>query len=165
MLREMKISLLAVEPQTNTPIVVLKDPKRDTLLPICIGMLEATAIASELEQVRFSRPMTHDLIKRLLDSLGATVDWVEVCDLRDKTFYAWIHLRVRGKKVRIDARPSDALAIALRMNAQIFVDEKVLAKSKSEETGAKAAIQRDEAKQWTEILNNLAPEDFGKYEI
>lgn len=165
MLREMKVSLLTVEPQTKTPIVVLKDPESDTLLPICIGMLEATAIATELEQVKFSRPMTHDLIKTLMDSLGATVDWVEVCDLRDNTFYAWIHLRVRGKEVKIDARPSDALAIALRMNARIYVDEKVLAKSKAGEKGAKAEIQSEEAKQWAEILDNLAPEDFGNYEI
>ena len=165
MLREMKISGLTMDPQTNTPIVVLKDTDSDTVLPIWIGLLEATAIATELEQIQFPRPMTHDLIKNLMAHLGVTVDRVEVCDLRDNTFYAWIYLMVQGKESRIDARPSDALALALRTSARIYVDEQVLEKSKKLETGGKAEIQDEEAKKWTDILENLSPEDFGKYKM
>lgn len=165
MLREMKISGLTMDPQTNTPIVVLKDLNGDTVLPIWIGLLEATAIATELEKIQFPRPMTHDLIKNLMAHLGVTVDRVEVCDLRDNTFYAWIYLMVQGKESKIDARPSDALALALRTSARIYVNEDVLEKSKKIETGAKAEIQDDEAKKWTEILENLSPEDFGKYKM
>ena len=165
MVREMKISGLTMDPNSNTPIVVLKDTKSETSLPIWIGLLEATAIATELEQVEFSRPMTHDLIKNLMGHLGVKVDRVEVCDLRDNTFYAWIYLNVNGKETRIDARPSDALAIALRVNARIYVDEKVIEKSGKLEPTGQAEIKDDEAKKWTEILENLSAEDFGKYKM
>ena len=141
MVREMKVSGLTMDPQTNTPIVVLKDPTSETSLPIWIGLLEATAIATELEQVQFSRPMTHDLLKNIMSHLGVKVDRVEVCDLRDNTFYAWIYLEVNGKETRIDARPSDALAIALRVNARIYVDEKVIEKSGKLETVGKVEIK------------------------
>ena len=165
MVREMKISGLTMDPHTNTPIVVLKDPESETSLPIWIGILEATAIATELEQVQFSRPMTHDLIKNLMGHLGVKVDRVEVCDLRDNTFYAWIYLNVNGKETRIDARPSDALAIALRVNARIYVDEEVIEKSGKWEPAGQAEIKDDEARKWTEILENLSAEDFGKYKM
>ena len=165
MLREMKITGLTMDPQTNTPIVVLKDTNSETVLPIWIGLLEATAIATELEKIQFPRPMTHDLIKNLMGHLGATVDRVEVCDLRDNTFYAWIYLMVQGKESKVDARPSDALAIALRTSARIFVNEVVLEKSKKIETRAKPEIKDEEAKKWTDILENLSPEDFGKYKM
>jgi bifunctional DNase/RNase len=165
MVREMKISGLTMDPQTNTPIVVLKDPESETSLPIWIGLLEATAIATELEQVEFSRPMTHDLIKNLMGHLGVKVDRIEVCDLRDNTFYAWIYLNINGKETRIDARPSDALAIALRVNARIFVDEKVIEKSGKLEPTGTAEIKDEEAKRWTDILENLSAEDFGKYKM
>lgn len=165
MVREMKISGLTMDPHTNTPIVVLKDPESETSLPIWIGILEATAIATELEQVQFSRPMTHDLIKNLMGHLGVKVDRIEVCDLRDNTFYAWIYLNVNGKKTRIDARPSDALAIALRVNARIYVDEEVIEKSGKLEPAGQAEIKDDEARKWTEILENLSAEDFGKYKM
>jgi len=165
MVREMKISGLTMDPHTNTPIVVLKDPESETSLPIWIGILEATAIATELEKVQFSRPMTHDLIKNLIGHLGVKVDRVEVCDLRDNTFYAWIYLNVNGKETRIDARPSDALAIALRVNARIYVDEGVIEKSGKLEPSGQAEIKDDEAKKWTEILENLSAEDFGKYKM
>lgn len=165
MVREMKISGLTMDPHTNTPIVVLKDPESETSLPIWIGILEATAIATELEQVQFSRPMTHDLIKNLMGHLGVKVDRVEVCDLRDNTFYAWIYLNVNGKETRIDARPSDALAIALRVNARIYVEEEVIEKSGKLEPAGQAEIKDDEAKKWTEILENLSAEDFGKYKM
>ena len=165
MVREMKISGLTMDPHTNTPIVVLKDPESEVSLPIWIGLLEATAIATELEQVQFSRPMTHDLIRNLMSHIGVKVEKVEVCDLRDNTFYAWIYLNIDGKQTRIDSRPSDALAIALRAKAKIYVDEKVIEKSGRVEAEPKPEVKDDEAKKWTEILENLSPEDFGKYKM
>jgi bifunctional DNase/RNase len=166
MLREMKISVLAMDERSNTPIVVLRDPDEHSIvLCICIGIMEATAIATEIERIKFFRPMTHDLITNLMTQLGITVARVEICDLKDSTFYAWIHLTVNGRETKIDARPSDALAIALRMNAQIFVADRVLEKSKQIETRAKAEIQGEEAKKWAEILEGLSPEDFGKYKV
>ena len=165
MVREMKISGLTMDPQTNTPIVVLKDPQSEVSLPIWIGLLEATAIATELEKVQFSRPMTHDLIRNLMSHLGVKINKVEGCVLKDNTFYAWIYLSINGKESKIDARPSDALAIALRTEAKIYVDEKVIEKSGRLEPEAKAEIKDEEAKKWTDILENLSAEDFGKYKM
>lgn len=165
MVREVKISGVTMDPQSNTPIVMLQDPQSNTSLPIWIGHLEATAIAAELEKVEFPRPMTHDLIKNIMAHLDVTVDRVEVCDLRENTFYAWIYLVVDGKETRIDARPSDALAIALRTEARIYVNERVFAKSRSVETASTVEDENEEAKKWTDILENLSPEDFGKYKM
>jgi hypothetical protein len=165
MVREMIISGLTMDSHTNTPVVVLKDPMSELSVPIWIGLMEATAIATELEKVEFARPMTHDLIKNLMDHLGVSVDRVEVCDLRDNTFYAWIYLVVDGQETRIDARPSDALAIALRLSARIFVNETVIQKSGRVDTLAKAEIEDEDAQKWTEILENLSPDDFGKYKM
>ena len=161
MVREMKISGLTMDPQTNTPIVVLKDPKSETSLPIWIGLLEATAIATELEQVEFSRPMTHDLIKNLMGHLGVKVDKVEVCDLRDNTFYANIHLDMEGMHYAIDARPSDGIALALRTNAPIYVKEEVIEKARKIDLrqGKEGAEGLDE------LLERLTPKDFGKYKM
>jgi bifunctional DNase/RNase len=167
MAREMKVLGLTVDRDSNTPIVVLKDPKSGTLLPIVIGRFEASAITAELEQISFPRPMTHDLIKNLIGHLGAKVNRVEVCDLRDDTFYAWIYLMVNSSEMRIDARPSDALAIALRTRSPIYVDERVLEKS-----GAVAAeepeVQEEkdeEARAWADIVACLKPQDFRKYDL
>jgi len=167
MVREMKVLGLTVDRDSNTPIVVLKDPKSETLLPIVIGRFEASAITAELERVSFPRPMTHDLMKNLIGHLGAKVNRVEVCDLRDDTFYAWIYLMVNSREMRIDARPSDALAIALRTRSPIFVDERVLEKS-----GAVAVVEpelqeeRDkEAMAWADIIRCLKTQDFRKYDL
>ncbi|MFP3870704.1 MAG: bifunctional nuclease domain-containing protein [Syntrophobacteria bacterium] len=165
MVREMKVSGLSIDPQSKTPIVILKDLQSETELPIWIGLMEATAIATELEQIQFARPMTHDLIKNLMRHLGVKVDRIEVCDLRDNTFYAWIFVTVRGKEIRVDSRPSDALAIALRMKARIYVHERVIEGAGKVEIAARAEIEEDDAKKWTQILENLSPEDFGKYKI
>ena len=167
MLREMKITGLTMDPQTNTPIVVLKDTESDAVLPIWIGLLEATAIATELEKIQFPRPMTHDLIKNLLGHLEVRVERVEVCDLRDDTFYAWIYLTVNSKETRIDARPSDALAIALRTGSPIYVNERVLQKSGAVAT-AEAEVQGDgdeEAKAWSDILKLFTRVDFRGYDL
>ena len=165
MLLRMKVYGLTIDPMTNSPIIILKDLEGDKTLPIWIGLLEATAIASELENIKFSRPMTHDLMKSLLDNLEVRVVRIEICDLRDNTFYALIYLVMQNKEFSLDARPSDALALALRSQAPIFVDEQVIQKSKAVDLGAKTEIDSEEGKKWAEILEGLDPDDFGKYKM
>jgi hypothetical protein len=165
MLLRMKVYGLTIDPMTNSPIIILKDLEGDKTLPIWIGLLEATAIASEMENVKFSRPMTHDLMKNLLDQLNTRVARIEICDLRDNTFYALVYLAAQDKELTMDARPSDAIALALRMQAPIFVDEEVIQKSKAVDLGAKEEIQSDDGKKWTEVLEGLDPDDFGKYKM
>jgi hypothetical protein len=165
MLLRMKVYGLTIDPMTNSPIIILKDLEGDKTLPIWIGLLEATAIASEMENVKFSRPMTHDLLKNLLDQLNTRVARIEICDLRDNTFYALVYLAAQDKELTLDARPSDAIALALRMQAPIFVDEEVIQKSKAVDLGAKEEIQSDDGKKWTEVLEGLDPDDFGKYKM
>jgi len=164
MLLEMRVFGLTVDPVTNSPIVILKAMDSDDALPIWIGVMEATAIASELEQIKFSRPMTHDLLKNVLETLGAKVERIVVCDLKENTYYALIYLSIGEKRYEVDARPSDAIALALRVRAPIFVDEKVLEKSR-QAYQTKEGIESEEAKKWTEILENLSPDDFGKYKM
>jgi bifunctional DNase/RNase len=165
MLLRMKVYGLTIDPMTNSPIVILKDLEGDKTLPIWIGLLEATAIASEMENVKFSRPMTHDLMKNLLDQLNTRVARIEICDLRDNTFYALVYLASQDKEITMDARPSDAIALALRVQAPIFVDEEVIQKSKAVDLGAREEIQSDDGKKWTEVLEGLDPDDFGKYKM
>jgi hypothetical protein len=165
MLLRMKVYGLTIDPMTNSPIIILKDLEGEKTLPIWIGLLEATAIASELENIKFSRPMTHDLMKSLLDNLGVRVVRIEICDLRENTFFALIYLVMQNKEFSLDARPSDALALALRSQAPIFVDEQVIQKSKAVDLGAKTEIDSEEGKKWAEILEGLDPDDFGKYKM
>jgi hypothetical protein len=165
MYRRMTVFGLTIDPFTNSPIMILKDPEGEKSMPIWIGLLEATAIASELEKVQFPRPMTHDLLKNILDQMGAQVAKVEVCDLKNNTFYAIIHLLTGGKAMTIDARPSDAIALALRTQSPIFVDENVIERSMKVDAGAKDGALSDEGKKWTDILEGLNPEDFGKYKM
>ncbi len=165
MLRQMVVSGLTIDPFTNSPIMILKDVNSDKAVPIWIGLLEATAIASELENIKFSRPMTHDLLKNVMDAVGVQVTRIEVCDLRDNTYFALIHLKHEGREQQIDARPSDAIALALRTKAPIFVAEIVLQKARRVDLSAQEAITSEDAKKWTEILEGLDPEDFGKYKM
>ena len=165
MFRPMVISGLTVDPLTNSPIVILKEIDGERTLPIWIGLLEATAIASELEGIKFSRPMTHDLLKSIIDRIDAEVNKVEVCELKNNTYYALIHLTHEGKEISIDARPSDALALSLRMNAPIFVAEEVISKSKQIDLTAEPDDKSEQGKKWQEILEKLNPEDFGKYKM
>jgi bifunctional DNase/RNase len=137
----------------------------DKAVPIWIGLLEATAIASELENIKFSRPMTHDLLKIIMENMQIQVTKVEVCDLRDNTYFALIYLNREGREVTIDARPSDAIALALRVKAPIFVAEVVIQKARRVDLSAKEAITTEDAKKWTEILEGLDPDDFGKYKM
>jgi uncharacterized protein len=165
MLVKMTVSGLTIDPYTNSPIMILKEDEGDRSIPIWIGLLEATAIASELENVKFARPMTHDLLRNMIESFGARVDKVEVCDLRDNTFFAIIHMTEEGRRMEMDARPSDAIALALRANAPIFVHEQVFEKSARIDMSGQEAIKEEGAKKWTEILEGLSPEDFGKYKM
>ena len=165
MFREMTVSGLTIDPFTNSPIMILKDVASDKAVPIWIGLLEATAIASELENIKFSRPMTHDLLKNIMELMETQVTKVEVCDLRDNTYFALIYLSRAGNEITIDARPSDAIAIALRTKAPIFVADVVIKKARRVDLSAQEAITTEDGKKWTEILEGLDPDDFGKYKM
>lgn len=167
MLKAVTISSLNMDPVTNSPIVILKEIEGEQTLPIWIGLLEATAIASEIEGVSFSRPMTHDLLKNILDKTDTKVKRIEICDLKDNTYYAIIHVTSKGKALSIDSRPSDALAIALRTRAPIFVSDEVLEKSKQIEASAEGVPEdkTEKGKKWQDVLEKLGPEDFGKYKV
>lgn len=165
MRREMRVLALIIDSNTNSPVVVLWDRKTRTKLSFNLGMLEATAIATELEQNQFSRLMNQDLLKKLMNHLGVRVKRVELCDLKDDIYYNWIYLDVNGKETRIDIRTSDALAIALRMKVPIHVNARVLEKLKERKTGAKPELQNKEANKWTKMLENLKPGDFGRYKM
>ncbi|MCZ6639763.1 MAG: bifunctional nuclease family protein [Candidatus Dadabacteria bacterium] len=158
MFLQMKVSGIALDPFTNTPIVILKDSKNERTLPIWIGFMEASSIAMELEKTPRIRPITHDLVKNLIEKLGFHVSRIEVTDLRDDTFYACMHIKKDNEEYILDARPSDAIAIALRTDSPIFVNEGVLEKSKS--------IEIDEDKEKLEKLLEQMPEStFGKYKM
>ncbi len=160
----MKVFGLTIDPFTNAPIVILKDLDEKNALPVWIGILEASAIAAELEKIQFSRPMTHDLMREMLHSLEITVTKIEVNDLKDNVYYATIHMSSRGDSFVIDARPSDAIAIALRMSSPIYVDTKVLDKSKNIDM-RKDAGKKTASKDLLDKLEELNPEDFGKYKM
>lgn len=158
---EMKIRGLMMDPMTNMPIVVLKDTTGDSVLPIWVGIYEANAIALEIEKVTTPRPMTHDLIKVLLLGLGATIKKVVVNELKEDTFYAMIWLEREGKMMTVDSRPSDALALALRHDCPIYVDDCVLQTSRNS-TNVSEKVNNDELKKWLENLND---EDLGRYKM
>jgi len=160
-LKEMKLAGLIMDSTTNAPVVVLKDLEDKEVISIWIGLLEASAIAVELEKVDLPRPMTHDLVKNVLDSLNIKVLKIEIADLRDNTFYAFIHLGMDGKTFTIDARPSDAIAIALRTKSPIYVDEDVIKKSKKMDLESiKEAGKTDESKELKDLLERMSPDDF-----
>jgi bifunctional DNase/RNase len=154
---EMKIRGLMMDPSTNMPIVVLKDVGSDVVLPIWVGVYEANAIALEIEKVTTPRPMTHDLIKNLLIGLDTHVHKVVVNELRDDTFFAVIWMERDGKVISIDSRPSDALALALRLDCPIYVDEEVLKTSKIA-SASPDRVSAEDLRKWLEGLND---EDLG----
>jgi bifunctional DNase/RNase len=165
---QMSVGGLTLDPATKTPIVILRDGENKLNLPIWIGLLEATAIATELEGVQMARPMTHDLLRNLIGELGATVESVEISDLRDNTYYAVINIRVGGDARAIDSRPSDAISLALRVKSPIYVARRVLEASsllQQAETGPPESnlsnVSRDK---WSEILEKMSPDDF-KYKM
>jgi len=165
MLHLVNVAGLTIDPASNTPIIILKTQEDEQAIPIWIGLLEATSIASVLQNIKFDRPMTHDLLKNLLDLQHIQVTRVEVCDLRDNTFYAKIHMESQEKSFIMDARPSDAIAVALRFKAPIYVDDIVIEKSRKGITDAEILDKSEEGKKWAEYLENLSPDDFGKYKV
>jgi bifunctional DNase/RNase len=158
---EMKIRGLMMDPVTNMPIVVLKDVAGDGVLPIWVGVYEANAIALEIEKVTTPRPMTHDLIKNVLLGLDTQVRKVVVNELRDDTFFAVIWMEREGRAISVDSRPSDALALALRMDCPIFVDDEVLKSSKVTAT-ISSKVDSEEMRKWLEGLND---DDLGRYKM
>jgi bifunctional DNase/RNase len=159
------ISGLIVDPDSNTPILILKSEENDHLIPIWIGLLEATAIATSLKGVHFERPMTHDLFLNFVAMTGVTITSVEVCDIKDGTFYAKINFSSMETTFSLDSRPSDAIAIALRADAPIFVDDTVMLKSNVPNEPGIAADDSEEGQKWAEYLKNLSSDDFGKYKV
>ena len=159
---EMRISGLMLDPTTNMPIIVLKDVNSDSVLPIWVGVFEANAIALEIEKVAPPRPMTHDLLKNAITGLGATVERIVVTELRNDTFYAAIWAtRNGGEPIVIDARPSDAIALAMRMDAPIYVEDEVLQSSRIA-TGSTGRITGEDLRRW---LEGLSDDDLGRYRM
>ncbi len=158
---EMTIKGLMVDPITNMPIIILRDKDGQKVLPIWVGIFEANAIALQIENVATPRPMTHDLLKNIITDLEATVQKVVVCDLKENTFYALIHILVNGEPIAVDARPSDAIALALRAKAPIFVEDTVIENARSLDITSEKA-DSDRLQKW---LESLDPEELGKYKM
>jgi uncharacterized protein len=158
---EMRIKGLMLDPITNMPIIILSDLQGQRILPIWVGFFEANAIALQMENVATPRPMTHDLLKNIITGLNGTVKKILVNNLWDNTFYALIYVETNGEMVAIDSRPSDAIALALRMKSPIFVEEEVIKKAKSIEYSHEATDQ-ESLQRW---LENLRPEEMGKYKM
>ena len=157
----MTIKGLMVDPITNMPIVILRDEDGQRVLPIWVGIFEANAIALQIENIATPRPMTHDLLRNVIEDLEAAVEKIVVCDLRDNTFYALVHLRVNGEVVSVDARPSDAIALALRVRAPIFVEDTVIDTAKTLDFSPDKA----DSERLTQWFERLDPEDLGKFKM
>ena len=160
--KEVTLAGVTVDPVTKSPIVVLRDPETGNVVPIWIGLLEANAIALALEGTELPRPMTHDLMKSILHATGTRLLSVEIADIRENTYFALLQLEGNGESVRVDARPSDVIALALRCGARILVSETVLAQSS---IPAPAAAEGGERDKWTELLEKMDPEQFSKYKM
>lgn len=159
---EVRIRGLMMDPTTNMPIVVLKDVHSETVMPIWVGIFEATAIANELEKVTASRPMTHDLIRNLVQNLNGELEKIVITELRNDTFFAVLFVRQGNEPVAIDVRPSDAIALALRADCPIFVDEKVMESAKLNTSGPPEGPTAEQLRGWLEGLND---EDLGRYKM
>jgi len=150
-----------VDPISNMPIVILRDKEGSKTLPIWVGMFEANAIALQIENISTPRPMTHDLLRNVIHDLKASVQKIVVCDLQDNTFYALIYLLLNGETVAIDARPSDAIALALRTRSPIFVEDTVIDHAKTVDFSS----EKDDADRLQKWLESLDPDDLGKYKM
>ena len=158
---EMTIKGLMVDPITNTPIVILRDKDGQKVLPIWVGIFEANAIALQIENIATPRPMTHDLLRNVIEDLKASVQKIVVCDLQENTFYALIYLAIDGGTMAIDARPSDAIALALRTRAPIFVEDRVIDHAKTVDFTS----DKPDAERLHKWLESLDPDDMGKYKM
>lgn len=159
---EVRIRGLMMDPATNMPIVVLKDVGSDTVMPIWVGIFEANAIAIEIEKVAAPRPMTHDLTRNLMRHMNAQLEKIVITELRDDTFFALLWLRQDGELVTLDARPSDAIALALRADCPIYVSEQVMQSAKLNMSGPPEGPTAEELRGWLEGLND---EDLGRYKM
>jgi uncharacterized protein len=163
---QMSVGGLTLDPVTKTPIVILKDTDNKLNLPIWIGLLEATAMATEIEGIKMARPMTHDLLKNILEEVGCSVESVEITELKENTYYALVHINIGGRELVVDSRPSDAIALALRTKSPIYVAKAVLEASsvlQQSEEAKEAAVENVSnvsKEKWAEILEKMAPEDF-----
>jgi bifunctional DNase/RNase len=158
---EMTIKGLMVDPVTNMPIIILRDKDGQKVLPIWVGIFEANAIALQIENIATPRPMTHDLLKNVINDLNASVEKIVVCDLKENTFYALVYLQVSGSTVAVDARPSDAIALALRARAPIFVEEAVIDNAKTIDFPS----DKSDSERLQKWLESLDPEELGKYKM
>jgi uncharacterized protein len=159
---EVRIRGLMMDPATNMPIVVLKDVGSDTVMPIWVGIFEANAIAIEIEKVAAPRPMTHDLTRNLMRHMNSTLERIVITELRDDTFFAVLWIRHDGELMTVDARPSDAIALALRSDCPIYVSEQVMQSAKLNMSGPPEGPTADELRGWLEGLND---EDLGRYKM
>jgi uncharacterized protein len=158
---EMTIKGLMIDPITNMPIIILRDEEGQRILPIWVGVFEANAIALQIENVQTPRPMTHDLLKNVIDDLAGQVERIVVTELKENTFYALIHIRARERAIAIDARPSDAIALALRTRAPIFVEDAVIQGARSVESD-KDTTDVGRLQKW---LEGLSDDELGKYKM
>ena len=158
---EMKVEGLTLDPLTNMPIIILKDLDGNRALPIWVGFFEANAIALEIEKIATPRPMTHDLMKNLISDMKAEIKHILVSELKDNTFYAEISMISGGNTLKIDSRPSDAIALALRVKAPIFVNEAVIEATKSLDMPDTSKVNTQDKDQWKKWLDNIKPQDFG----
>ena len=168
MVIEMKVAGITLDPETKMPIVILIDLKGESALPIWIGIAEANAIATQLDKIDLARPMTHDLMRNLLSELGARLERVVVTELKENTFFSNLYLTVGDRSISIDSRPSDAIALALRVDSPIFVSEEVLQKANRidlKKADREIGLSEDNRDKWAEILENLSPDAFGKYKM
>ncbi|MFH1017322.1 MAG: bifunctional nuclease family protein [Pseudomonadota bacterium] len=166
MLIEVKVAGLALDPNSNMPMVLLADPEKKKTLPIWIGIFEASAIATQLEGIRLARPMTHDLVRNVIETVGAKVLRVEIHDLKENTFYASLVVQGReGNELRVDARPSDAIAVALRFGAPILVESRLLDEAPKAPQAKDLKAGTKTVEEWAELLKNLSDEAFGKYKM
>ncbi|MFP4040641.1 MAG: bifunctional nuclease family protein [Desulfosudaceae bacterium] len=167
MLRKVRIVGLTVDEEANAPVLILKTDETDQTVPIWIGLLEATAIASALQQIEFDRPMTHDLFKNFITFMKAEVTRIDICDLKNNTFFARLHFLSGEEEFSLDARPSDAIALSVRFQAPIYIDEKVIQALTSGDAAKSYEMEDDseEGKKWADYLEKLSPEDFGKYKV
>jgi len=162
-LLEVKVMGIVVDPKASNPVVVLVDLAGEKALPIWIGVFEAEAISRGLEDVVTLRPMTHDLMKQILDTLHASLTQVVISDLKENTFYANLYLNIEGEEVIVDSRPSDAIALAVRVKAPIFIAESVVEATK--QLGIFASRLLEEQDELKSVIENMKPEDFGKYKM
>ena len=162
MFKQMKVTGLVMDPHSNTPILVLKDVTDETTLPIWIGLLEATAIATELENIQFPRPMTHDLIRDILEELGGRVECIVITELRDRTYFAEVRILLGGQRHIVSSRPSDAVAIAVRVDCPIYAEEELLDAEGVILPEEEEEVEADElVSEFRDFIEGIRPEDFG----